>query len=214
MPRPRKDQEGPSAVERMEEAFWQALSEKPYAKITVGEIAQRAHVNKNAFYYHFDGLQSLAEQALDHMLPREIARMLLMRGGLPEDMDDAQIRALANEPGLKKRLDRALLVVGKHGSSELVSTLKSLVMQTWFDLFKVDESRLSSEAMVVVRFTLGGLIEVMSDEACHGSNANPIQTILGSSIAATASAKVVETLRAAANEDPRNQAPPLQPESL
>ena len=68
--------------------------------------------------------------------------------------------------------------------------------------------------MVVVRFTLGGLIEVMSDEACHGSNANPIQTILGSGIAATASAKVVETLRAAANEDPRNQAPPLQPESL
>lgn len=203
MPRPRKDQEGPSARERMEEAFWEALTEKPYAKITVGEIAQRAHVNKNAFYYHYDGLQSLAEEALDHMLPREVARMLLMRGGLPNETDDAQISALANEPGLRKRLSRALLVVGKHGSSELVATLKNLVMQTWFDLFNVDESRLSSEAMVVVRFTLGGLLEVMSDEACHGKNANPIQTILGSGIAGTASAKVVETLRAAASDNPR-----------
>ena len=56
MARPRKDQEGPTAVERMEEAFWEILAEKPYAQITVSEIAKRAQVNKNAFYYHFDGL--------------------------------------------------------------------------------------------------------------------------------------------------------------
>ena len=35
MARPRKDQEGPTAVERMEEAFWEILAEKPYAQITV-----------------------------------------------------------------------------------------------------------------------------------------------------------------------------------
>ena len=29
MARPRKDQEGPTAVERMEEAFWEILAEKP-----------------------------------------------------------------------------------------------------------------------------------------------------------------------------------------
>ena len=46
MARPRKDQEGPTAVERMEEAFWEILAEKPYAQITVGEIAKRAQVNK------------------------------------------------------------------------------------------------------------------------------------------------------------------------
>ena len=74
MARPRKDQEGPTAVERMEEAFWEILAEKPYAQITVGEIAKRAQVNKNAFYYHFDGLGALAAQALDSMLPREMAR--------------------------------------------------------------------------------------------------------------------------------------------
>ena len=75
MARPRKDQEGPTAVERMEETFWEILAEKPYAQITVGEIAKRAQVNKNAFYYHFDGLGALAAQALDNMLPREMARL-------------------------------------------------------------------------------------------------------------------------------------------
>ena len=161
MARPRKDQEGPTAVERMEEAFWEILAEKPYAQITVGEIAKRAQVNKNAFYYHFDGLGALAAQALDNMLPREMARMLLMNGGPSKGIDEIEANALLRNPDLKKRIDRALLVVGKNGSSELVATLKNLVMHTWFDLFHVDETRLSSEAMVVVRFTLGGLVEIM-----------------------------------------------------
>lgn len=206
MARPRKDQEGPSAVERMEEAFWEALAEKPYAEITVGEIAKRAQVNKNAFYYHFDGLHALAVQALDRMLPREVARMLLMRGGIRGGLDDTQLQTLANNPELKKRLDRALLVIGNHGSSELVSVLKNLVMQTWFDLFNVDGARLSSETMVVVRFTLGGLLEIMSDEACRAGHANPIQVILSSGIAESASANVVEALRAAGSESPCDEA--------
>ncbi|MFQ8868544.1 MAG: TetR/AcrR family transcriptional regulator, partial [Eggerthella lenta] len=104
------------------------------------------------------------------------------------------------DPDLKKRVDRARLVVGKNGSSELVATLKNLVMHTWFDLFHVDETRLSSEAMVVVRFTLGGLVEIMSDEACRGDHANPLQAILSSGVATSASSNVVATLRAAADE--------------
>lgn len=130
MARPRKDQEGPTAVERMEEAFWEILAEKPYAQITVGEIAKRAQVNKNAFYYHFDGLGALAAQALDSMLPREMARMLLMNGGPSKGIDEIEANALLRNPDLKKRIDRALLVVGKNGSSELVATLKNLVMHT------------------------------------------------------------------------------------
>ena len=98
MARPRKDQEGPTAVERMEEAFWEILAEKPYAQITVGEIAKRAQVNKNAFYYHFDGLGALAAQALDSMLPREMARMLLMNGGPSKGIDEIEANALLRNP--------------------------------------------------------------------------------------------------------------------
>ena len=101
MARPRKDQEGPTAVERMEEAFWEILAEKPYAQITVSEIAKRAQVNKNAFYYHFDGLGALAAQALDNMLPREMARMLLMNGDPSRGVDETEAGALLRDPDLK-----------------------------------------------------------------------------------------------------------------
>ncbi|MFR3091323.1 MAG: TetR/AcrR family transcriptional regulator [Eggerthella lenta] len=79
MARPRKDQEG-HRRRAHGGGVLEILAEKPYAQITVGEIAKRAQVNKNAFYYHFDGLGALAARALDSMLPREMARMLLMNG--------------------------------------------------------------------------------------------------------------------------------------
>jgi len=132
--------------------------------------------------------------------------MLLMNGDPSRGVDETEAGALLRDPDLKKRVDRALLVVGKNGSSELVATLKNLVMHTWFDLFHVDETRLSSEAMVVVRFTLGGLVEIMSDEACRGDHANPLQAILSSGVATNASANVVATLRAATDEHLRENA--------
>ena len=129
MARPRKDQEGPTAVERMEEAFWEILAEKPYAQITVGEIAKRAQVNKNAFYYHFDGLGALAAQgAGQHAPARDGAHVADERRAFERHRRDRGER-LAAQPRPEKRIDRALLVVGKNGSSELVATLKNLVMQ-------------------------------------------------------------------------------------
>lgn len=84
-----------------------------------------------------------------------------------------------------------------------MATLKNLVMHTWFDLFHVDETRLSSEAMVVVRFTLGGLVEgIMSDETC-GDHAD---AGLSSGVATNASANVVAALRAATDEHLRENA--------
>ena len=35
------------------DAFWQLLEEKPFNKITVQNIVERCHLNRNTFYYHF-----------------------------------------------------------------------------------------------------------------------------------------------------------------
>ena len=45
-------------------AFWELLEEKPNKKITVKDIVDRCKVNRNTFYYHFDGINSLFEEAL------------------------------------------------------------------------------------------------------------------------------------------------------
>lgn len=60
MPRPRRDSEILPAKERLENAFWELLSEREYNKITVTDIVRTADVNRNSFYYHFSGLPELA----------------------------------------------------------------------------------------------------------------------------------------------------------
>ena len=64
MPRPRRDSEILPAKERLENAFWELLSEREYRKITVTDIVRTADVNRNSFYYHFTGLPELADSAI------------------------------------------------------------------------------------------------------------------------------------------------------
>ena len=47
--------------------FWQLLEEKTYNKITVQDIVDRCHVNRNTFYYHFADIYDL----LDYMFRNE-----------------------------------------------------------------------------------------------------------------------------------------------
>ena len=46
------------------DAFWQALDEKPFNKITVKNIVELCGVNRNTFYYHFRDIPQVMEYAL------------------------------------------------------------------------------------------------------------------------------------------------------
>lgn len=54
--------------------FWEILEEKPYSKITVQEIADRCHVNRNTFYYHFQDIPSLAMNSVQDWMDDVIRR--------------------------------------------------------------------------------------------------------------------------------------------
>ena len=195
MPRPRKDQEGPSAVERMEEAFWSALAEKPYAKMTVGDIAQRAQVNKNAFYYHYSSLYALAERAIDNTLPRELARMILLGGGL----SGIQLDALAaTAPNLEQRTERIRLLAGPHGSSELAALLKQRILHAWLDIFGIGEANLDRESSVTLSFTLGGMLEVLGNDRCFEGRASLPQLLFSSPLMSSTAAAGLDVLHGAA----------------
>ena len=52
MARPKRDPDKKTAFERIEDAFWDILSEKPFDKITISELSKRAGVNHNLLYYY------------------------------------------------------------------------------------------------------------------------------------------------------------------
>lgn len=49
------------------EAFQQVLEETPINKITVKSIVERCEINRNTFYYHFEGIPDLVEYHLTTM---------------------------------------------------------------------------------------------------------------------------------------------------
>ncbi len=200
MPRPRKDQEGPSATERMENAFWEALEEKPYNQITVGEIAARAHVNKNAFYYHYNGLFDLAENAIKNTIPAELPRMLLLANEISEEESNNLIESLPeNVNNIEQRANRVLLLVGKNGSQELVNVLKDLIMYNWLETFDLDEEHLDQETRAIMKFALGGILEVVSDETIIAYFGGPIQSALRGGPVRSAINNVLTAFHAAQN---------------
>lgn len=87
MARPRKDEAGPSAYERMTAAFWSLLEEKPYSAVTVKRITQRAGVNHNTFYYHFENIDDMAVKMFENVIPtRLIDMMAAVSMGKPPDL--------------------------------------------------------------------------------------------------------------------------------
>ena len=49
------------------DAFLELLKERPLSKITVKDIVDRCGINRNTFYYHFEGIPSLLEQTVKCM---------------------------------------------------------------------------------------------------------------------------------------------------
>ncbi|MBR4399398.1 MAG: TetR/AcrR family transcriptional regulator [Aeriscardovia sp.] len=60
---PKKVWEG--CVQRLYDAFWSLLEEKPYAQISVSELLERAGVSRGDFYYHYRNLVDLAKDAVE-----------------------------------------------------------------------------------------------------------------------------------------------------
>ena len=47
---------------RLEGAFLQLIKEKPFAKITVNDIVEKAGVHRNTFYYHYQSIPAMLSE--------------------------------------------------------------------------------------------------------------------------------------------------------
>ena len=43
------------------QSFMKLLAERPFDKITIGDIAQRSEITRNAFYYYYQDIYALVE---------------------------------------------------------------------------------------------------------------------------------------------------------
>lgn len=153
MARPRADQPGPTAQERIIEAFWGMLTEMPFPNIKVAALARRAKVSPNTLYYHFDNISHIAERALQANLDAELARAMLAG-------DSSSVARMVTDLG--GRFGRVLLFA-RSGSAEMVGTLTAALRRLWLGHFGLNEASLDPAARRDLAFIFGGAVAMLGD---------------------------------------------------
>lgn len=161
MPRPRRDSEILPAKDRLENAFWELLSEREYNKITVTDIVRTADVNRNSFYYHFSGLPELADSAILHAVEDTPMPGVPGRDFNPDTEWRKHVTALLRDSEQRQRLDRLALLAGPHSSPELVSSLKEFGRLTMISVLGLDADSLDLKTDLMLDFTVGGMLAVL-----------------------------------------------------
>ena len=161
MARPRKDQED-TAVQRLQAAFWEALADMPYHKITVTELVGRAHVNRNAFYYHYEDIHALTLAAIREEFDAHGVARALVQGIQSGSVGfDQVVESRVDTLNDKERLRHALLLCGPNSSQELIGMLSSSMRTAWLQMLGLEEGDLGEEDRLVLDFTLGGIIAIL-----------------------------------------------------
>lgn len=158
MARPSKNAEGPSATERMEMAFWECMKIMPFSEITVRDIVERAKVNRNSYYYHYESMWDLAQASVQHARLAELAHVLLG--------EDAQPVEEGAEPISQTQLDAAYdhlrILASENGSQRLLDDAKRVVSSEWMAMYKLDPESSSSDIRLAVDFTFGGITALLA----------------------------------------------------
>lgn len=174
MGRPRKDEVGPTAKERMQLAFWDELALNAYHKITVSAIVQRAGVNRNAFYYHYSDMNALARDAIQHELENgDVPHALVMTLQAPPDALENALSARLHDGLVPARIERALLLCGPHSTPELLGILRNALRIAWLDIVGVDENALSPADRLSLDFLLGGVLALFPQWTTTIKQLNP-----------------------------------------
>ena len=138
-------------------AFQELLREKPFEKITVTDIVNRADINRSTFYAHYPDVRGLVEAMMDNVVQKSI--------DLVADMDFREI--LADPTAMLK----GLLEIGMENLEvyRLLSQSDFALRQVEFvkaaflkkavtELNIPEELRTSSRYKVQISFFIGGIL--------------------------------------------------------
>ena len=163
MARPKRDSDTPSAQEKLEAAFWQLLSEKPYESITVSELAHRAGVNHNTIYYHYESIDDMAMDFFDKGIPEDIAG--LFDAVINRGLSMADIAGMNANVMIQWR--KAYLFL-KSDSRFLMQHLRKRMTDYWCQSQDIQQESLTDDQKLDLEFIFTGMSIVIKYAFDHG----------------------------------------------
>ena len=165
MARPRKDAAGPSAEQRIHQAFWELIAEMPLERITVGDLAARAGCNRGTFYYYYDDIYALLDAVIDANLPKELPSFLFSHftGASASPASDRELSLALRT--YQPKVDHLCLLLA-NGSSYMVNRrVKGAIMGLWAKVLTGERGELEGDARIVLEFVVSGILGLMAYRA-------------------------------------------------
>lgn len=180
MARPRKDAAGPGAKERIVDAFWQLISVKPYADVTIRGLCAEAGVNPNTFYRHFTCMDDLAEKAFEENMVDGFPRLLMGLVRVWDESDganDAEGRVAKGKAnpsseasGAKGAIARfsRMRLFAQNGSETLMGILRREWLGAWLSEAGKTPEDLAREQRIDLLMIAGAEMALagLSDDVC------------------------------------------------
>lgn len=152
MGRPKYEQGDITAKRKIENAFWEMLSEMPFNKITARSLSKRAGVNHNTFYRHFSSIEQLAHEVFEESLIREIPAKFIQS-------DSVNIQS----PKIPKDSYKKVLLYARSESQLLIGILRNAIEKVWLETIGVSKESLSLNQVIDLDIIFGGIIFLMGD---------------------------------------------------
>lgn len=166
MPRPRADEQ--SAPEKMQEAFWLLLEQKPYTQITISDITRASGLNRSAFYYHYANIPELADDAIATIYDQPdiitFITSIIRQGDGITNIDGIRAFALASlsSPQRIIGIHRLSLIAGPHSTAGLMAQLKTRVIEIWMNALGRDPDTLVPGQRILLEFVSSGILGVLA----------------------------------------------------
>lgn len=156
MARPKYEHGDVPARGKLVDAFWRLLEVGPYTQLSVREVCREAGLNKNTFYYHFESLDALADEAVGSALPVELAQSLIAApiGELPS------LQPIAAMPEVGRKFARIGLVLSKNGAA-LQGTLMSCFTEQLGRMMPCSSEDDRRSKTLLLGFVAGGLVNTL-----------------------------------------------------
>lgn len=152
MARPKKSGNEPSALERMEAAFWEMLSEMPYESITISSLAHRANVNHNTIYYYYECIDQMALDLFDKTLPKNIGSLFL---SVIHSGPSMFREVLSDEKTFEQW--RKIHLFLRSDSPFLIDHLKKRLIESWCQAMNIRPDNLTQDQRLELEFIFSGM---------------------------------------------------------
>lgn len=156
MARPKQNIGETSAYERIENAFWEQLSEKSFDKITILSLSKAAKVNHNLIYYYFENIHDMAKQLFERNISDDLPAhfiALILEGNISH-------KEILASKDILKRINRIRLFMGSD-SIYLKGIVKEWLQSSWLSAVGAEKEQLSHENLVDLEFIFSGIVSVV-----------------------------------------------------